>query len=240
VVGELVPTFVVPHDWYFRPVLLGDQFTIDTNFDFSKLNEEYRKVVPPTHSTLSPAFLINHLLEARGAIFMGSKYLGELVIDPPTSLIIKLRCMELMRKRDAQVKEVDLFQEIYLPYAKTLRECLNSGERSFAEFLKLLDDAHKFKDWIGKQNPVKALVDEYYRSVTKDTWIDKLGTKAMRWAITTGLATLVEHFYPTGAAIAAAQGISALDATMLDRILKGWRPNHFVEGRLSAFVGSPQ
>jgi len=54
------------------------------------------------------------------------------------------------------------------------------------------------------------------------------------------ILALVEAFYPTGIAITAAQGISLLDATMLDRILKGWRPNQFIEGRLSQFVSGDQ
>jgi hypothetical protein len=171
---------------------------------------------------------------------MGAKYLGELVIDPATSSIIKLKCIELMRKRDAQVTELDLFQDLHLPNARKVRECINSGERTFAEFLKLLGHAQKFKDWLGTRNPDQRLLEEYYRSATENSWIDKLGTKTTRWAITTGLGLAVETFYPTGLAIAGAQGLNLLDATMLDRILKGWRPNHFVEGRLAQFVSSKQ
>ena len=77
---------------------------------------------------------------------------------------------------------------------------------------------------------------EYFKSVTAGSWIDRLGTKASRWIITTGLATAVETLYPTGLAMAAAQGASLFDATLLDRVLKGWRPNQFVEGRLADFV----
>ncbi len=236
VLAALVPSFVLPSAWRFRPVVLGDQFAIDTNFDFAMLNQEYHKSIPPSHSTLSPAYLINHLLEARAAIFMGAKYLGELVVDPATSSIIKLKCTELMHKRDAQVNELDLFQELHLPNARKVRECINNGERTFAEFLKLLDHAQKFKDWLGTRNPDQRLLEEYYRAATEGSWVDKLGTKASRWAITTGLAAAVESLYPTGFAIAGAQGLSLLDATMLDRILAGWRPSHFVEGRLGQFV----
>jgi hypothetical protein len=102
---------------------------------------------------------------------------------------------------------------------------------------KLLDHSQRFKDWLASRTPDQRLLEEYYRSVTANTWIDKLGTKATRWAITTGLATAVEAFYPSGLAMIAAQGLSLLDATMLDTIAKGWRPNHFVEGRLRQFVG---
>ena len=41
VVSTLVPSFVLPNDWHFRPMLIGDQIAIDTNFDFAALNQEY-------------------------------------------------------------------------------------------------------------------------------------------------------------------------------------------------------
>jgi hypothetical protein len=236
VLTALVPTFVIPTNWYFRAILLGGEFAIDTNYDFDCINAEYHKTVPPTHSSITPAYLINHVLEARASILVASRYLGELVVDPAAAEIVRLKCAELMRKRDAQVKELDLFQEMHLPEARKIRECLNSGEQSFGDFLKLLDHAAKFKTWLAKQNPDEELLRKYYEEVTAESWTDRLGTKTSRWVITTGLGAAVEAFYPTGAAIAAAQGISLLDATLLDRILKGWRPNQFVEGRLASFV----
>jgi hypothetical protein len=200
------------------------------------LNQEYHKRIPASHSSLSPEYLLNHLLEARGTILMGSRYLGELVVDPATAAVVKLKCVELMRKRDAQVEELDLFQELNLPNAKKLRECINSGERSFADFLKLLEHSEKFKEWLSNRNPDARLLQEYYRAAFADSWINKLGTKTSRWVVATGLVAAVEAFYPTGVAIAAAQGVSLLDATLLERILKGWRPNQFVEARLADFV----
>jgi hypothetical protein len=169
-------------------------------------------------------------------MLFGTKYLGEVVIDPAVSSIVRLKCTELMQKRDTQVRELDLFQELYLSKARKLRECINSGERSFSEFLSLLEHAQKFKQWLGSRNPDQQLLQEYYETVTRDSWLNKLGTKSARWVITTGLAAVVEAFYPTGLAMAGAQGLSLIDATMLDRILSGWRPNHFVEQRLRPFV----
>jgi hypothetical protein len=43
--------------------------------------------------------------------------------------------------------------------------------------------------------------------------------------------------HPTGLAMTAAQGVSLADETLLDRILKGWRPNQFVNVALTKFVG---
>jgi hypothetical protein len=237
VVNTFLPSFKIPYGWYFRPVDVGGQFAIDTNFDFTELNQEYHKSIPPSHSSLTPAYLLTQLLDARSALVMGFKYLGELVVDPVTTAIIRLKALELIRKRDAHVDELDLFQDMHLTNGKKIRECLNSGERDFAEFIELLDDATLFKQWLGSRNPDESLLTEYFRAVTADSWIDKLGTKTSRWTITTGLGFAVEALYPTGVATAAALGVSLLDATLLDRVLKGWRPNHFVAGSLADFIG---
>jgi hypothetical protein len=236
VLNILVPSFPIPAGWFFRPVDVGGSYAIDTNFDFARLNEEYHKTIPPSHSSLSQAYLLQQLLDARASLALGFKYLGELVVDPVGTGIIRLKALELMRKRDAHVDELDLFQDLHLPEGRKIREYLNSGERDFAQFLKVLDYAGRFKHWLAGRSPDEKLLDEYFKAVTAESWIDKLGTKASRWTITTGLGVAVETFYPTGAAIAATQAISFLDATLLDRILKGWRPNHFVEGRLADFV----
>jgi hypothetical protein len=73
VLAALVPSFVLPSGWHFRPMVMGEQIIIDTNFDFERINQEYHKSVPPSHSTLAPSYLINHLLEARGGNIHGSE-----------------------------------------------------------------------------------------------------------------------------------------------------------------------
>jgi hypothetical protein len=235
VVSILVPSFSIPKKWFFRLVDVGGNYAIDTNFDFARLNEEYHKTIPPSHSSLSQAYLLQQLFDARASLTIGFKYLGELVVDPVGTGIIKLKALELMQKRDAHVDELDLFQERCLDGRK-IRECLNSGERDFAEFLKLLNGADRFKRWLAGRSPDDKLLSEYLKSATADSWIDKLPTKTCRWAITTGLGAAIETLYPTGVAALASQGISLLDATLLDRVLKGWRPNHFVQGNLTDFV----
>jgi hypothetical protein len=240
VLTALLPPGAKPKEYAFEVVRMRDGFKILTNLDFDALNKVYHAVIPPSHSTLSPSYLIHPFLEARAGIFMASKYMSELMTDPASTGVIKVRYLELMRKREKQIQDVDLFQEMHLPEGKLLREVINIGERSFADFLIVLDRARKFKQWLRERNPDQQLLAEYYKAATAESWIDKLGSKTMRWVVTTGLGVAVETFYPTGMAIAATQGLSLLDATLLDRMLKGWRPHQFVKGPLTDFVqGKP-
>jgi hypothetical protein len=227
---NLVPTFEAAPNWHFQPLLLGDHFAIDTNFDFQALNEEYHKRVPATHSSLDPAYLITQFLDARGSLLLGAKFMSELVIDPTTAGIARLMCVELMRKRDRQIKEVDLFQELTLDGRK-LREAINKGERTFQDFLKLLDRAAKFKEWVSVQNPEHTLVKAYFAEVTRESWIDRLPVKGAHFIIATALGKVAEQIF-----LGADLGLGALDALLVDRLLKGWRPNQFIESNLYPFV----
>jgi len=136
------------------------------------------------------------------------------------------------------MKRRDLFQNEFFSDGGPIREIINSGERTFDEFLKLLADASKFKSFLRGTNPYCGLVREFFAESTKTTWVDTLPSKTYRWLFVTGLGLAVETLYPTGAAIASAQGISFLDAIFLDKILKGWRPHHFIEYRISTFLKS--
>src|SRR5258708_8157790 len=228
----------LPKHWHFDVLRLNDgSFAIDTSLDFRAINTEYHKRVSPEQSSISPEYLLTLILDAHAGTFFASRYMSELVHDPLCASVMKIKYLGLMRKRDNAVQEIDLFQDLHLKGAKTIREVLNSRERSQSEFFELLDSAEKFKSWLREKNPDEKLLKEYFDAVTRETWIDKLPSKSARWIITTGLAAAVESFYPTGAAMAAAQGVSLVDATLLDKILRGWRPNQFVNGALSKFVG---
>jgi hypothetical protein len=234
--SSLLPNYTLPRDWHFRCFTLNDgSFAVDTNLDFASLNAEYHKTIPSSHSSITPDYLINFIYDAHAGTFLASRYGAEFVLDPLCSAIIKLRYLSLLRRRERSVSEIDLFQDLHLD-GRNISGALKAKERSFEEFLELLGRARKFKEWLRSTNPDAKLVKEYFEAVTRQTWVDRLPTKGMRWVITTGLAAVVEAFYPTGAAIAAAQGLSLADATVLDRIVKGWKPDQFVKGPMSEFL----
>jgi len=233
----LVPTYKLPPGWHFRVFKLSDgSFAVDTNLDMAAINVEHHKTTPPEHSSITADYLAAFIFDAYVGTYLASRYSAEFVHDPLCSSIMKLKYVHLLRRRDRSLNEIDLFHDLHLG-GRNIAGTIDAGERSFAEFLKVLDQASKFKAWLGTTNPDKNLITEYFEATTRETWIDRLPTKGMRWLLTTGLAAAVETLYPTGAAIAAAQGLSLADATVLDRVLKGWKPNQFVNGPLSEFVG---
>jgi hypothetical protein len=194
-----------PPGWIFRVHFVGTnygeqpQFVVETNLDFEKLNAIYHQHVPPSHSSLTAAaYLIAFVIGAREAQYVSSRHMAELITDPITSSVMKLRYLELLRKRDKQCSEIDIFQNLVFHNGRAIREAINTGQRSFGDFLLLLDKASRFKRFLSMQNPEKALLDAYYAEIKKESWVEKLPGKTVRLVVANGLATAAEALFPTG------------------------------------------
>jgi len=231
-INGLVPRYVLPTDFRFSIWRTDNGFIIDDNINFPALNAAFKASYPSSDIVLTPALLIDQLLEARLDLQLSSLYMAEIVTNEATSSIIRRRLAALVAKRDKNVSGIALFQQTQLRDARAIREAINSGEHSFDGFLKILGKAEKFKDWLRSRNPDGNLLDEYYKAVKAETWIEKLPSKSLRFVVAFGLAVALEAAYPSGLGILAGLGLEAADHLLLERLLKGWRPNQFVEGPL--------
>jgi hypothetical protein len=140
------------------------------------------------------------------------------------------------RARDRSVERLDHFKDMACPHFPSIGLAINSGERTIPEFLKLLDEAQKFRGWLHGANPDSEIVASYIKAATEKTWADKLPTKTTRWVLATAIGAASEVVLPTGIGAFTGAGAGALDALYLDRFIKGWRPNHFIEGPYKEFV----
>lgn len=236
VVRGLAPTFQVPTGWHFRPIKTNQGLVVDNNYDFEAINDEYHKLVPPEHSSVTVALILSHLIDARADLAFGCKHMSELVTTPMSSQVLHLKFSMMLEKRLKNAAEIELFQEVYLDDMRAIREAINSGERSFSDFLEVLDDAKKFKDWLKGAHPEVGLIKEYHAAATGKTWADKLPAKSIRFAFFTGAGVFTELVAPTGLGTAAGLGLGAADTFLLDSVIKGWRPSQFVEGGLRDFT----
>lgn len=202
----------------------GFQIDTDLNFDeITKLSNQRN----PSAGERNAAHLIGTVLDARADTVLASHYGGEFYTSGLTSRIICRKHSELLRRMKIETDELHEFSEIVVDTGPTLREVINSNERTFEEFLKLLDRAQKFKEFIQDVNPDEKLVKEYWEQVTSQGWINSLPTKVIRYVV----GSVISAIEPiTGHAF------SVADSFLLERILGGWRPNHFVEGQLKPFI----
>lgn len=226
---NLVPNCRLPENWTFKALPAdGGGFYIITDLDLVAMNKEYHKSVSPEHSSITPEYILSHVVEATLEAELAARYMSELVTNKEISDIIRVRLSSILQRRERSVADIGLFQEVLLGEAHALREAITSGSRTFSDFLPVLERAARFKQWAADINPDEKLIKEYYASITKDSWISKLPTKLVRYLLTSA----------AGFALGAVPGLAmgALDTFLVDRIFRGWRPNHFVEGPLKRFT----
>lgn len=197
-----------------------------TNIDFDSINERRGKSVPLL-GPLTIAHLLSNLLEARADMALASFYGGDFVTSEVTSSIIQVRYGEILRRANLNADARQQFTEVVLPDSPSLAEVIDSAERPFNDFLQLLDDAKRFKDWLKAVSPDEGLIRSYMREISSKGWIERLPAKSLRYLLTAGL----DATSPLAGVIA-----GLLDNFVVEKLLSGWRPNHFIDGKLSPFV----
>ncbi len=129
-----------------------------------------------------------------------------------------------------------MFQETVINDMPSIKEAVNSGERNFRDVVRLVQQSEKFKEWLRKQDGTDDLRKAYCQEIAHIDWVDKLPPKSLRWLIMTGAGLLLGAVAGPVTGVAAATALSAGDAFLLDKLLKGWKPNQFIEGPLRQFL----
>jgi hypothetical protein len=144
------------------------------------------------------------------------------------------------RNRDLRQQVVDLLGVtlVFLD-GRSIREAVNSGTRNMLDVWKLWNDAGPFKEWVKRQPDDGDLRDQFCRELMHMSWIEKLPPKLLRFVLfNSASATISLTTTQPAVALASGLALSAFDSLLLDRILKGWRPNQFVQERLRNSAGS--
>jgi hypothetical protein len=201
-------------------------FYVLTNIDFKAIND-WRANAIPKYDPITAANLLSSILDARADLALASFYGGDFTTSSAASSVIKIRHTELLQRTGINTENLKKFHEVTFPDCPTLREVIDSNERSFEDFLRLLDKSNRFKNWMTGISPDEGLIRSYLRDVTAAGWAGKLPTKSLRYAFTTGIGAID----PIVGTL-----ISAADSFLVDKIIKGWQPNHFIDNRLSPFL----
>jgi hypothetical protein len=213
-----------------------DNFAIDTNIDFSIIDVEYRKVPGQESGSVNGAFIASHMFGARVESYFASSYMSGFVCDGLASQLMNRRFFDLVRRRNKDVIEIDLFQEKLIPEGKKLREAINAGEVSFVDALRVIGEARKFKRWLSERNPDETLLKAYFEEISRKSWLQKLPGKAFRWITSAGLGAVASYAFSPIEGVMAGAGLGAIDAFLVDRLVKGWRPDQFVSGSLAKLI----
>jgi hypothetical protein len=234
----LAPEYQIASDFTFEVTEDNSHLVVETNIDFRKANEIYHQRVHASKNSLSASFLLSLLVDVRGDWYFSSHYSSEIATDSLNSAIMRLKFADILKKQEVSQGQLQLFQDFTLDNARALREVINVGEKDFADLQKLLSSSstRRFKRWLRDQPEDISLLKEYFREVTKSSWVDKLPAKSMRWAIFNAVGLAVDVLGGAGIGKALGLAISAGDQFLLDKIIKGWKPNQFIDQPLKQFV----
>lgn len=200
-----------------------------TNIDFAKLNTAYHRIVPPSHSSITAAFILSHLFDVESDLYFSSLYLAELATNPLGSLLMAEKLGYLQKRSLRSQEKIGEFQRFVFEDARDLREAVNSKKVDITEVIKVIRKSNEFKKWLTAQDPSADLIKEYYKAVTKESFIDKLPGKSVRWAIFTALGLAADAVATGGIGVVTGITLGALDTFFIDKLLKGWSPSQFIE-----------
>lgn len=198
------------------------------NLDLNAI-DLYRRSNAPATDAITVAQILNNALEARADLTFALHYGGDFVTSRAGSNLMRVRHSEILRRSNLNNESKQQFHEVTLPDAPTVSEVIDSGERSFEDFFRLLDRSARFKTWLSTVNPDDDLVRSYVREITAEGWVQSLPVKILRYLF----VTAVESSNPL---LGLAAGLN--DTFVLDKMLGGWRPNHFIKARLGPFVST--
>lgn len=231
-----LPDFNLPPNWYFRPIETNEGFLIDTNFEFDKLNENLKQTRPGENIKITAALCAGMLHEVRAELNLASQYGSELMTSPVVSRIIQRKFGSILASYSRSSSQIQMFQEVTLSSGRAIGDALRLKNKSFADFMKLLEHAAKFRDWVRAVNPDIGLLTEYQKAIEQVSWVERLPTKSTRFALFTGGGIVADLMLAGGLGTAAGIGLGVADTFIVDRLIKGWKPSQFVEKRLVPFA----
>lgn len=232
VINELVPAYTCPADFRFKiEKQLDGFFHVDTNLDYTNLNEHFRRTAPKDW-TVTEGFLLTLLQSAYQCNYISATLNSEIAVNPFERIVQVSTFESIVKTYDFSQTEIRNFTDLTLTDAYAIRESVNSGKVPFSSIVELLDNADKFRHWLHKQPVDAELIKAYYQEIVRETWTQKLPGKSLRWAVFTGLGIATDIAFTGGTATMGAQALSAFDAFVVDKIIGGWSPHQFVEGKL--------
>jgi hypothetical protein len=158
-------------------------------------------------------------------------------VDPIEKAVQASAVEAIVRERAISQEQIEHFANLTLSNCYAIREAVNTGQVAFSSVVKLLDSADRFRNWLHQQPADAGLLQAYYQELIKDSWVDKLPGKLLRWSVFTTAGIVLDSVVGGGTGTVAGVGLSAADAFFMDRLIKGWKPHQFVTGELTTLFG---
>lgn len=236
VIQELVPNLTLNKK--FKAHQTDKGIIVETDFDFAAINTEYHKLVSPSHSTITPAYILTYILKLEEELFFASSNLSELCCSNLSSRLGLNKLDYLVEKSLSSGRNLDRFQEIFFDDGKAIREAVNADRVDPDELMKVLERSRRYKEWIVKLPPDSDLLKEYFKAIGQKSFIETLPCKILRFTICNGLNIVAGCTLPMIEASVTSLCLSACDSFLIDKLAQGWKPNQYIEGDLQGLMTS--
>jgi hypothetical protein len=237
IIEELIthkaPTYQLPSPVVFRFQRADELFSIHTNVDFAAINACIRQSAPQgvEEGSVTPESLLVQLPDVISDLHFAAKLKADLLTRPENELVAARKLGDIFSVIKARDQEIATFQEFVFDGGRAIRESINSGERILADAIALIDASARFKVWLKDKDPGDELLKEYCRELSRLELADRLPVKSLRWLVFAAIGFATATLNPAIGLLAGAS-----DTFLVDRFLKGWKPNQFVEGPMRKFT----
>ena len=79
--------------------------------NFEEINKIYHKYIPPSHSTITDAYLLSHIANVRTEVHALAKYNSEIATDYIYSNVMRILFNGVIDKLNKSGEEIDSFQD---------------------------------------------------------------------------------------------------------------------------------
>lgn len=231
-VHSVAPNYTEIDQARFEIEQTNQGLVVNTNIDFVRVNDEYHRIVSPEHSSIDQAHIISRIQAVYETIYFAGLLESEIVVSERERVICAKTISAVVNRAEMNVSQVEKFLDLTLGNGRAIREAINSGEVKFSSILKLLEKADEFRGWLAKQPTDANLLRTFYEETIKDSWVEKLPAKPIRFSLFTTLGLAADAVVTGGLGTLAGIGIGAVDSFLVDRLIKGWKPHQFVKGSL--------
>lgn len=221
-----IPEYNVPLDLIFEiekdsvHVMPFDTYSINSNIDIELINKiRSQKGI---NYPFDYAGFILALMESRGDNYIAGQFESETVTDKEYSSLIGLQLNDAVQKFVKSEEQIELFNQCILTKCPSVGQAFLNKTIKGKNLVKLLVQGDKFREWL-KTVPLDSnLINKYIEEVTRETLADKKWVNGIRFAV-----TQIFGFMPIVGNV-----VSAIDTFLIDKLLKGWKPNHFIDNEL--------
>ena len=231
-VSSVAPNYTEIDQARFEIEQTEQGLVVITDIDFVKVNDEYHRIVSPKHSSIDQAHIISHIQSAYETVYFAGSLESEIAVSERERIICAKTISVVVNRSEMNVNQVEQFLNLTLGNGRAIREAINSGEVKFSSILKLLEKADKFRHWLAERPTDANLVNAFYEETIRDSWLEKLPAKPIRFSVFTALGLAADTVVTGGLGTLAGISIGAVDTFLVDRLVKKWRPHQFVKSGL--------